>query len=200
MVFFEILGFLTTVSILFQLFRNLLKAFYPLKDLSKRYGPGSWAVVTGASDGIGKGFAIVLARNGFSVCLVARNPEKLERVKASIQKQVPGAQIKCITADFKNSAQPGFFDKIEKELTGLDISLLVNNVGVAVIDYFNKVPEQLLIDSVVINLLPQVMLTRKLINRFLTRKGYKSGIVNVSSYGRDTPNPILLGLQCIQSL
>lgn len=45
-----------------------------------RYGKDSWAVVTGASDGIGRGIAIELASRGFNVVLIARNIAKLEEV------------------------------------------------------------------------------------------------------------------------
>ena len=48
-------------------------------DQLKRFGArkGAWAVVTGATDGIGKEFSYQLAKNGFNVLLVARNPQSL---------------------------------------------------------------------------------------------------------------------------
>lgn len=52
----------------------------------KRYGAkkGAWAIVTGASDGIGKEFAFQLAKAGFNVFLVARNLELLDAAAAEI--------------------------------------------------------------------------------------------------------------------
>lgn len=47
------------------------------KNLAQRYGKGSWVVITGSSDGIGKQFAIILAKQGFNIVLVARNQNKL---------------------------------------------------------------------------------------------------------------------------
>ena len=44
----------------------------PRKDLKKRYG-GGWALVTGASDGIGKAYCHELAQSGFNIILMARN-------------------------------------------------------------------------------------------------------------------------------
>ncbi len=48
--------------------------------MAERYGANSWALVTGASDGIGKGFCQELANKGFNIILIARNPEKLKIV------------------------------------------------------------------------------------------------------------------------
>jgi len=54
----------------------------------KRYGNGeseqakrSWAVVTGASQGLGAAYAISLAKRGFNLVLIARNQEQLQQVK-----------------------------------------------------------------------------------------------------------------------
>jgi len=44
------------------------------KNLKLEYGENSWALITGASDGIGKGFAIELAKQDFNLILIARNP------------------------------------------------------------------------------------------------------------------------------
>jgi 17beta-estradiol 17-dehydrogenase / very-long-chain 3-oxoacyl-CoA reductase len=44
---------------------------------SKYGGEGNWALVTGASDGIGKSFAITLAKMGYNITLVSRNEEKM---------------------------------------------------------------------------------------------------------------------------
>ena len=49
------------------------------------YGDSPWALVTGASDGIGFGIAQELATNGLNVILHGRNPEKLERTKIQLE-------------------------------------------------------------------------------------------------------------------
>ena len=54
--------------------RALLKYFVlPRKDLASRYGRGSWAIITGASDGLGKQYALELAKEGFNIVLMGRN-------------------------------------------------------------------------------------------------------------------------------
>jgi 17beta-estradiol 17-dehydrogenase / very-long-chain 3-oxoacyl-CoA reductase len=55
------------------------------QKLQDRYGKGSWAVITGASDGIGKAFCYELAQNGFNIALVARNVSKMDEICRDIQ-------------------------------------------------------------------------------------------------------------------
>lgn len=54
------------------------------KDLNRRYGKKSWALVTGASRGIGKEYCMQLAQAGFNICLVSRTRSKLEEVEKKI--------------------------------------------------------------------------------------------------------------------
>lgn len=186
---FQTIFSLILLYVIYQFFINLLKAFLPIKDLPSRYGPKSWAVITGASDGIGKGFALVLAQHGLNVCLIARNSEKLEKVKTEIKNKYPKAEVMYIAADFVKSTAPGFFDSIDKQLEGLDVSILVNNVGIAALDFFEQTPETQLMDTISVNILPQVMLTRKLIPRLINRTQYRSAIISVSSFSGIRPMP-----------
>ena len=54
-------------------------------DLIKRYGEGSWALVTGASGGIGAEYCKQLAREGFNVCMVSRTRSKLQQLQSEIK-------------------------------------------------------------------------------------------------------------------
>ncbi|XP_072216218.1 17-beta-hydroxysteroid dehydrogenase type 3 [Excalfactoria chinensis] len=86
---------------------------------------GEWAVVTGAGDGLGKAYSFELARRGLNIVMISRTLEKLQRVAKEIE-QATGQKVKVIQADFtKNSV----YESIEKELEGLEIGVLVNNVG-----------------------------------------------------------------------
>lgn len=48
------------------------------KKWAEKYGKGSWAIVTGCTEGIGKAFCFVLADLGFNLVLISRNEKKLE--------------------------------------------------------------------------------------------------------------------------
>ena len=61
-------------------------ALRPRKNLLSRYG-GDWAVVTGASDGLGEAYCYELAKSGFNIILVSRTPEKLDRVALMLREE-----------------------------------------------------------------------------------------------------------------
>jgi 17beta-estradiol 17-dehydrogenase / very-long-chain 3-oxoacyl-CoA reductase len=69
----------------------------PGKNLKKL---GKWAVVTGATDGIGKAYAMALAKKGMSVVLISRTEAKLKEVQGEIiAKGYNGVEVKYIVCD-----------------------------------------------------------------------------------------------------
>ena len=68
---------------------GFLRSFgFGTKLTLERYGgKGSWGVVTGATDGIGKAAAIYLAREGFNVVLISRTMSKLEQVANELKEE-----------------------------------------------------------------------------------------------------------------
>jgi uncharacterized protein len=86
------------------------------------------ALVTGASAGIGAIYADRLAKRGFDLILVARNPEKLESLAANLTRET-GRSVKVLPADLSDN---GDLAKVEATLRGdPSIVLLVNNAGTA---------------------------------------------------------------------
>merc|ERR1711916_327552 len=92
---------------------------------------GEWAVVTGASDGIGKAYATEFARAGMNVVLISRNQERLDAAAEEITGVAPNATIKVIAVDLGAGKDSGIYEDIASELEGLDIGVLVNNVGMS---------------------------------------------------------------------
>ena len=73
----------------------------PRKDLFSRYGKG-WAIVTGATDGIGKQYAFELAKENFHIILVGRNEAKLNDVAKELQVTYNGMVFtKIVVFDFE---------------------------------------------------------------------------------------------------
>jgi short-subunit dehydrogenase len=91
--------------------------------LARRYGP--WAVVTGASDGIGRAMAFELAQGGLDLVVVARRQDRLEEVGAALQTAY-GVSTRVLQVDL---AFPGEVARIDHETADLDVGLLVAAAG-----------------------------------------------------------------------
>lgn len=89
----------------------------------ERYGP--WALVTGASSGIGAEFARQLADMGLNLVLVARRGQRLDDLARQLESKNP-IRAKCIVADL---SQPDFLPVILSETQSIEIGLLINNAG-----------------------------------------------------------------------
>ena len=88
---------------------------------------GKWAVITGATDGIGKEYARQLAEEGLNIVLISRTKEKLEAVASEIRNK---SKVETLTIVYDFTDIEGF-DALNEILNGLDIGLLINNVGMA---------------------------------------------------------------------
>lgn len=91
-----------------------------------RYGPV--ALITGASSGIGWGFAEELAERGFDLILVARRTERLEHLAEQLERQ-HGTKSSICDGDL---SQPGTPMELHQLLAGRDIGLVVSNAGFSV--------------------------------------------------------------------
>lgn len=88
-----------------------------------------YAVVTGATQGIGKAIAEKLLSEGFSIAICARSQSDLEQLEQSWKQEYPGAQVLCLSADFsKQEDVKGFAKKVMDAFPHIDI--LVNNAGI----------------------------------------------------------------------
>ena len=86
---------------------------------------GPWALVTGASSGIGKEFSRQLAANGLNVVLVARRLELLKELGQDLEKEF-GVQCRAVQVDLSDE---NFTGKIKEATQDLDIGLVVSNAG-----------------------------------------------------------------------
>lgn len=143
---------------------------------------GKWALVTGASAGIGEEFAKQLAAKGANLILVARREEKLASLADELRAQ--GAQVKFISQDLTApDAADKIGDQLDAEQTPVDI--LINNAGFGLYGLYveNRWEDQ--------NRFLQLMVTSyaHLVHRFLPgmlKRNY-GRIINVSSVAALTP-------------
>lgn len=90
-----------------------------------------WALITGASDGIGKGFAQELCDEGFNVILHGRNEQKLHAVREDLLAQFPQRSVEIFILDAATiaTAHAGLEDLLQKRFGHYNLRLLVNNVA-----------------------------------------------------------------------
>ncbi|XP_077423832.1 very-long-chain 3-oxoacyl-CoA reductase-A [Vanacampus margaritifer] len=150
---------------------------------------GKWAVVTGATDGIGKSYAEELARRGFAMVLISRSQHKLDDVARSLEDQF-GVETKTIAVDF---GKTNIYPSIEAGLSGLEIGVLVNNVGVsyAYPEYYLHIPDldNFITNMINVNMTSVCQMTRLVLPRMADRS--KGVILNISSASGMYPVPLL---------
>jgi len=140
---------------------------------------GSWAVVTGASDGIGKGFCEQLAKKGLNVVLVSRSQDKLDVLAKELAEKF-NVETKVIVIDF--TKDKNIQEKIESETKSLDVALLVNNVGISYDhpEYFLNLEEERAQAIIDCNVVSMLAVTRAVLPNMVTKK--KGAIINMSSF------------------
>jgi len=122
-------GALAAPFILLRL-SSLLYTYLKPSSLNRYLDPsrGSWAVVTGASDGIGRALAQELCARGFNVILHGRNPSKLEALKQSLNNDFPSRSVRTMVLDASTASPPQIGEAVAS-ISDLQITVLINNVG-----------------------------------------------------------------------
>lgn len=153
---------------------------------------GKYAVVTGATDGIGKAYALALAKQGLSLVLISRTEAKLQAVAAEIDgKKYAGVdKTKYIVCDYSN------FDektraRVARELEGLDVGLLINNVGQSYRypQFFHELTDDEVGAVLEMNINSTVWMTRMVLDGMAKRR--RGSIVNLSSGSAEHTMPLL---------
>ena len=129
---------------------------------------GKWALITGASAGIGVALAGELAAGGANLVLTARRFDRLQAVATSLKKK-HGIQTLLFPADLtKREAPQQIYDFTREK--GLRIDLLINNAGFGQHGELQKVETQRLIDMVEVNCTAVVHLTRLFLPDMVARR------------------------------
>jgi short-subunit dehydrogenase len=129
---------------------------------------GKWALVTGASAGIGTALAEELARGGTNLVLTARRRERLEELA---QKLVAAHKIqtKIFVADLAEADAPQKIFQFTRE-QGIEVELLINNAGFGAYGEFHTVEARRLLEMVQVNCSAVVHLTRLYLPEMVARR------------------------------
>ncbi|KAL1640711.1 hypothetical protein SLS58_006725 [Diplodia intermedia] len=173
-------------------FVRVLLSLFVLPGISlSKFGPkGSWAIVTGASDGIGKEYALALAKRGFNVVLVSRTLSKLEALASDISSANPGVQTRVLAMDFAANKDSDFA-ALAALIADLDVSILINNVGLShsIPVPFVLTPAEEMRDIITINCTGTLRVTQLVAPKLVARK--KGLILTMASFGGIMPTPLL---------
>ena len=137
------------------------------------------ACITGASSGIGKEFAYILAKQGYDLVLVARRKQLLQEVKDTIMKKHK-IQVTLIVADLTTKT-----DLVAKQI--LDVDVLINNAGFG--EYGSFTDSLHSAEMVALNVASLTTLSRAVLPGMIARK--RGGIINVASVAGFVPGPLM---------
>lgn len=148
------------------------------------------AVVTGATDGIGKAMAVELARKGCNVLLVSRSADKLKTCASEIAAMYPKVSVDYEAIDFSNfdnASRKRLADKVDK----LEVGVLVNNVGMSYpfCQWFDELDDDEVQSLLSLNVESTTWMTRLVLPGMVRKK--RGAVVNLSSAAARLPMPLL---------
>ncbi len=154
-------------------------------DTSTMGAPGSFALVTGASGGIGACFARALAERGRDLVIVARSKDKLEELRTEIAAR-HSARIEVIEQDLseENSARRLVATLAQRKI---EVDLLVNNAGFGAYGPFWTLPLDRQAEMIRLNIGTLTELTYLLLPAMVERR--RGGVINISSTASFQPVP-----------
>jgi short-subunit dehydrogenase len=144
-----------------------------------------YALVTGASSGIGYELAKLFARDGKNIIVVARSQDKLEELKTEIENKY-GTNVRVLVKDLSDPNSPQeIYSELERE--NINVDVLVNNAGFAVYGMFAETDWGKESEMIQVNIISLTYLTKLFLKHMLENKS--GNILNVSSLGGFLPYP-----------
>ena len=143
-----------------------------------------WAVVTGASSGLGRGLAARLADRGMSLVLTGRNEARLDEAAQQIRRAAPRVKVETVAADLSTrSGVSALLDHVGDR----PIEVLVNNAGFGSYGPFAEADPEREADEVAVDVSAVITLARAFLPGMLARGS--GGILNVASTIAFQPAP-----------
>jgi uncharacterized protein len=146
-----------------------------------RYGP--WALVAGASEGLGAAYARALAARGLNLVLVARRRPGLEDLGAALIAE-HRVEVLCVDGDLSDRH---FVESLLGTCASLDVGLLVYNAAYAPVGEFASTPLDDLLRVAAVNIQAPVTLVRGLLPGFTVRS--RGGVVLMTSLAGNQGSP-----------
>jgi len=146
--------------------------------------------VTGATDGIGREFALQLGKAGFNIVLVSRTQAKLDSVAAEIESNYK-VKTKTFSIDFSNPSNGVTYERLAELVNTVDVGVLVNNVGKGhdMPVYFDDITHAEHDDIIEVNIRATIKVTQIVVPQMLARRN--GLILNLGSFAGSIPSPML---------
>lgn len=142
-------------------------------NITGRYG--NWAVVTGATSGIGKAFCYSLASLDMNIIMIARRENILDEIKKDIEEKYKvEAKIVCADLSDKNEIL-----KVVKTVEDYQVGLLVSNAGIGKIGDFSSNTSELITRMIGVNCLSSALLINEISRQMINNK--RGAVINISS-------------------
>jgi hypothetical protein len=148
--------------------------------------PKGWALVTGASSGIGEALSVALAQKGFHLLLVARSQDRLEALAAQLSR-AHGIETRVLGLDLTQAEAPA---QVASQCEDLPLTVVVNNAGFSVFGPFTETPYARYQQMMLLNIGALAELTHLLLPRLrhASPQGY---LLNVGSIAGEQGVPFM---------
>jgi len=145
---------------------------------------GGWAVVTGASAGIGEAFARALAAERVNLVLTARREDRLRALAADLAAR-HDVESRIVPLDLVAADAP---ERLAEATADLDVGFVLNNAGFGATGRFDRVPYERLLDMVRLNCVAVTAVARLFLPRLVARG--RGALVIVASVAGYQPLPL----------
>ncbi len=153
--------------------------------------PQGYALITGASSGIGEEFARQLAARGWSLILVARSQDRLEALRVELMTAHSDIDVRCAALDL--TAAGSSVELFEKtQAAGLEVTLLINNAGFGAFGEFAAMDRQRLRRMIDLNIAALIELSHLYLQSMYRKTPVQrsgGGIINIASVAGFVPLP-----------
>ena len=130
----------------------------------------AWALVTGAGSGIGRCFALRLARLGYRLVLVGNDLRKLECVRAELR-ALDAAEVRIISCDLARAeAAQELYDRLRA--AGIAVDVLINNAGIFSFRDIIRTPAERIERVIMLHCLTATQLCRLVAREMAARNGF----------------------------
>lgn len=143
------------------------------------------AFVTGPTSGIGKAFSEILAKEGYSLTLIGRNPEKLEKTKKELEGKYRATSIRVIQADLAIKEE---LESVCSQLENEEIDVFINNAGFNIAGPFSETDYAVEEQMMLVNVVALTRLAKAVLKRMIKRRSGK--ILNLASIAGYAPSPL----------